>query len=65
MDSLQLTMKVYSYTIVKDPKPFLVAVNWWEGLRLVIEKDGQKITLEDQEVAELVRKLPRTFSGKY
>lgn len=39
--------------------------HWSEGLTMFIMKDGIKITLNEQEIQELVKSLPRTVGGRY
>lgn len=52
---------VYSYRLSDGEYVY----KWWEGLKLVINKNGQIIELEDKEIKQLTKALPRTFGGTY
>lgn len=39
--------------------------HWSKNLKMVIKKDGVKITLNEDEIQELVKALPRTIGGRY
>lgn len=39
--------------------------HWSEKLNMVIKKDGVSITLNEKEIKELVKALPRTIGGRY
>ena len=39
--------------------------HWSEGLTMFIKKDGVNITLNEKEIEELVKSLPRTVGGTY
>jgi len=39
--------------------------HWSKGLNIIIEKDGVTLTLNSEEIQQLVKTLPRTFGGKY
>lgn len=60
-----MSAAIYTYTLIKQPSSGIVAIPWWEGLHLVIKKDGKTVELEGEEIKDLVDKLPRTFGGTY
>ncbi|MCP4520932.1 MAG: hypothetical protein GY827_04440 [Cytophagales bacterium] len=39
--------------------------HWARGTTMVIEKDGAKMTLNSEELQQLVKALPRTVGGRY
>jgi hypothetical protein len=55
--------EVYTVTVVDKDSPNYV--NWSEGLRMYIIKDGVSIRLESDEIEQLVRALPETVGGTY
>lgn len=54
---------VYTYSFVKEKSA--TYTHWSEGLNMVIVKDGVKITLNSEEIKQLVSSLPRTIGGQY
>ena len=40
-------------------------VHWSKGLKMIIKKDGVKISLNSEEIEQLVKSLPRTLGGTY
>lgn len=39
--------------------------HWSENLKMVIQKNGVTIELDEEEIKQLVKSLPRTVSGSY
>ena len=39
--------------------------HWSEGLNMIIEKNGVTITLNSEEIQQIVKSLPRTVGGSY
>lgn len=39
--------------------------HWSKGLTMFIVKDGINICLNEEEIKDLVKSLPRTIGGKY
>lgn len=52
--------KVYTVQIVGESSNY---VHWSEGLNLYIEKDGVRIKLNQEEIQQLVKALPKTIGG--
>lgn len=52
--------KVYTVQIVGESSKY---VHWSEGLSLYIEKDGVRIKLNQEEIQQLVKALPKTIGG--
>lgn len=40
-------------------------VHWSHGLKMIIEKNGVEIMLDEDEIRKFVKCLPRTFGGSY
>lgn len=40
-------------------------IHWAKGLKIVISKNGVTIKIEEDEIKQLVKCLPRTFGGSY
>jgi hypothetical protein len=53
---------VMTYTIEKG---VLEYCHWSEGLNMIITKDGVTLTLNGEEIQQLVRCLPRTLGRTY
>ena len=58
------SFSVYTYSIINlnDSRQW---VHWSKGLKMMINKNGTTIYLEEDEIEELVKSLPRTFGGSY
>lgn len=54
---------VFTTTILKDDGPQYV--HWSEGLKMYITKNGVTITLNSEEIKQLVKSLPQTVGGTY
>lgn len=52
----------YSMTDMDDADKW---VHWSKGLKMVIKKNGTTIKLEEDEIQQLVKCLPRTFGMSY
>ena len=53
---------VVTYTIEEG---VLQYCHWSEGLNMIITKDGVTLTLNGEEIQQLVRCLPRTIGRTY
>ena len=58
------SFSVHSYSLI-DMDDSYKWVHWSKGLKMVIEKNGVTIKLEEDEIQQLVKCLPRTFGGSY
>lgn len=58
------SFSVHSYSMI-DMDNADKWVHWSKGLKMIIEKNGVTIKLEEDEVRQLVKCLPRTFGGSY
>jgi len=38
---------------------------WYEGLTVVIEKNGVEMVLTGEEMRQVIKVLPKTFGGRY
>ena len=58
------SFSVHSYSMINmdDADKW---VHWSKGLKMIIQKNGITIKLEEDEVRQLVKCLPRTFGGSY
>ena len=54
---------VVTYSIEEDG--VLEYCHWSEGLNMIITKDGVTLTLNGEEIQQLVRCLPRTLGRTY
>lgn len=54
---------VFTTTILEDNGPQYV--HWSEGLKMYITKNGVTITLNPEEIKQLVKSLPKTVGGIY
>ena len=61
---LEKNFSVYSLTTVNEGTDSYYT-HWSEGLTMYITKDGVTMTLNSDEVKELVKALPRTIGGSY
>ena len=61
--SVSSSFKVGTYTLIKQGSSRYC--HWSEGLKMVIEKDGVVMKLEDEEIEKIVKSLPRTIGGTY
>lgn len=55
---------VHTYSIV-DMDDADKWVHWSKGLKMIIDKNGVTIKLEEDEIKQLVKCLPRTFGCSY
>jgi len=53
---------VVAYTIEEGVSEYC---HWSEGLNMIIAKDGVTLTLNGEEIRQLVRCLPRTLGRTY
>lgn len=53
------------YTITNPTQTNNEYSHWSDGLKMYIQKDGKTITLNSDEIIELVKSLPRTIGGRY
>lgn len=58
-------LSIYGVTFFTEDMINRMSIPWHEGFVLYIEKDGVVIKLEGLEVLEVVKALPRTWSGRY
>jgi catalase len=58
------SFSVHSYSMI-DMDDADKWVHWSKGLKMIIEKNGVTIKLEEDEITKLVKCLPRTFGGSY
>ena len=58
------SFSVHAYSIV-DMEDAHKWVHWSKGLKMVIVKNGITLKLEEEEINQLVKCLPRTFGGSY
>jgi hypothetical protein len=55
--------EIFGYILSEgEPEKY---VPWSKGFRLIITKDDKTISLNEEEIKELVKQLPRTIGGKY
>ena len=54
---------VVTYSIEEDG--VLEYCHWSEGLNMIITKDGVTLTLNSEEIQQLVKCLPRTIGRTY
>jgi len=57
-----MSAEIYVCTVNDDDTLY---PHWAEGTKCFIAKDDIEITLDSEELQDLVRQLPRTISGKY
>lgn len=58
----EVSFNVTTYSLLdKDVK----YCHWCEGLNMVIEKNGVTIKLNNEEIQQVVKSLPRTVGGRY
>ena len=62
MSNKKPNFSVHTYEIINKEDTY---VHWAKGLSMVIIKDGVKIKLNENEVEQLVKSLPRTIGGNY
>jgi hypothetical protein len=58
------SFSVHAYSLI-DMDDADKWVHWSKGLKMVISKNGTTIKLEEDEIKQLVKCLPRTFGGSY
>ena len=58
------SFSVHSYSLI-DMDDSNKWVHWSKGLKMIIEKNGTTIKLEEDEIKQIVKCLPRTFGGSY
>ena len=58
------TFNVITYA-VSDKTSSYTWAHWSEGLSMVITKGDKTIILDEAELRQLVKTLPRTFGGQY
>ena len=58
------SFSVHSYSLI-DMDNADKWVHWSKGLNLIINKNGVTIKLNEDEIKQLVKCLPRTFGGSY
>lgn len=58
------SFSVYSYSLMDVDNAYKWA-HWSKGLKMIIEKNGVTIKLEENEIRQLVKSLPRTFGRSY
>jgi 8-oxo-dGTP diphosphatase len=56
------SFSVHSYTLVDENEKW---VHWSKGLKMIITKGGVTLKLEEDEIQQIVKTLPRTFGGTY
>ena len=56
------SFNVFTYAVVDEGYMY---THWAENLKMVIQKDGVTIELDEEEIKQLVKSLPRTVSGSY
>ena len=54
---------VYTLETVNNNSPSYV--HWSEGLKMYIQKGDVTITLDEEEIKQVVAALPRTIGGTY
>ena len=57
------SFNVGTYTIIDENTKMYS--HWADGLKMVIEKNGISIKLDENEIQDIVKSLPRTIGGKY
>jgi len=57
-------LKVYTYEILDESNNKLFT-HWADGLKMILEKDGQTIKLDGDEIQKIVKSLPKTIGGVY
>ena len=58
------SFSVHSYSLI-DMDNADKWVHWSKGLNMIIKKNGVTIKLNEDEIKQLVKCLPRTFGGSY
>lgn len=58
------SFSVHSYSLI-DMDNADKWVHWSKGLNMIIQKNGVTIKLNEDEIKQLVKCLPRTFGGSY
>lgn len=58
------SFSVHSYSVF-DINNSNKYVHWSKGLKMIIEKNGITINLEEDEIKQLVKCLPQTLGGSY
>ena len=58
------SFSVHSYSLI-DMNNADKWGHWSKGLNMVIKKNGVTIKLNEDEIKQLVKCLPRTFGGSY
>jgi hypothetical protein len=58
----KFSVATYSIKSIEDSVKW---EHWSKDLKMVIEKDGVTIKLDETEIQKLVKSLPRTFGGTY
>lgn len=58
------SFSVHSYSLI-DMDNADKWVHWSKGLNLIINKNGVTIKLNEDEIKQLVKCLPRTLGGSY
>ncbi len=61
-DNEKFSVSCYALHDIKDADKW---VHWSEGLRMLITKGGVTIKLQEGEIEQLVKTLPRTFGNSY
>ena len=56
------SFNVFTYAVTEEGSMY---THWAENLKMVIQKDGATIELDEEEIKQLVKSLPRTVSGSY
>ena len=56
---------IYGVTFFTEDMIRRQSIPWYEGFVLYIEKNGVTIKLEEDEVLNVVKALPRTWGGRY
>lgn len=64
MDNKQSNFSVSCYyTFDTEDKNYYS--NWYEGCKMIIQKDNITIRLNEDEIKQIVESLPRTIGGSY
>ena len=56
------SFNVLTYAVTEEGSMY---THWAESLKMAIQKDGVTIELDEEEIKQLVKSLPRTVSGSY